>query len=414
LTQVTNGVNGAYTRWEYGGDWRDIYTYSTIQEGAGEAWTITSRDGAGRTWATIAGLPNSTGGYRIQWQAYDNMGRMIHQTNPTETNASWVGVAEDAAGWVYSYQSYDWKGRRTVTTNQDGTTKTASYGGCGCAGGEVVTLTDEVGRKQKIYSDVLGRTAKAEAYNWNGTTVYSATVNTYNARDQVMQTRQYAGTEGSGTYQDTTMGYDGYGRLNSKHVPEQNAGTATTYSYNTDDTVQSVTDARGATCTYGYNARHQVNTATHTLSGQNTIAVSYAYDGAGNRTAMSDSSGSTSYAYDQLSRMTSETRTFSGLGSYSLSYDYNLAGELKKITDPTNVTINNNYDSIGRMTGITGENNLFGGVSQYASGLTYRAWGGIKGMTYGSNYTLAVNYNARLQQSQFEVAGSPPQSAPQP
>jgi hypothetical protein len=30
-----------------------------------------------------------------------------------------------------------------VTTQQDGTTRTASYEGCGCAGGDVVTLQDE-------------------------------------------------------------------------------------------------------------------------------------------------------------------------------------------------------------------------------------------------------------------------------
>ena len=93
----------------------------------------------------------------------------------------------------------------------------------------MVTLTDEgtidagvaKRRQQKIYSDVLGRTVKTEILNWQNGSVYSATVNTYNARDQVTQVRQYAGPEGSGTYQDTTMTYDGYGRLKTRHVPEQ-------------------------------------------------------------------------------------------------------------------------------------------------------------------------------------------------
>lgn len=61
-----------------------------------------------------------------------------------------------------------------MTINQDGTTKTASYAGCGCAGGEVVTLTDEgtidagvsKKRQQKIYKDVLGRVVKTEILNW--------------------------------------------------------------------------------------------------------------------------------------------------------------------------------------------------------------------------------------------------------
>ena len=95
---------------------------------------------------------------------------------------------------------------------------------------------------------------KTEILNWQGGSVYSATVNTYNARDQVTQVRQYAGAEGSGTYQDTTMTYDGYGRLKTKHVPEQNFGAATTYDYFADDTIHTITDARGASTTYAYNA----------------------------------------------------------------------------------------------------------------------------------------------------------------
>src|SRR5437762_2521206 len=85
------------------------------------------------------------------------------RSNPTETSASntnpysWAATGDDATdGWLYFQQTYDWKGRPLVTTNTDNTFKSASYGGCGCAGGQVVTLTDEVNRKQKIYADVLG------------------------------------------------------------------------------------------------------------------------------------------------------------------------------------------------------------------------------------------------------------------
>jgi YD repeat-containing protein len=114
-------------------------------------------------------------------------------------------------------------------------------------------------------------------------------VNSYNARDQVTQIRQYAGAEGARAYQDTTMGYDGYGRLQSKHVPEQNVGTATTYSYHADDTIQSVTDARGAVVSYVYNGRHLVTNLNYSApSGITTpAAVSYGYDAAGNRVSMS-------------------------------------------------------------------------------------------------------------------------------
>lgn len=35
-------------------------------------------------------------------------------------------------------------------------------------------------------------------------------------------------------------------------MPEQDEGRKTVYAYNDDDTVQSVTDARGAKAVYGY------------------------------------------------------------------------------------------------------------------------------------------------------------------
>jgi YD repeat-containing protein len=45
-----------------------------------------------------------------------------------------------------------------------------------------------------------------------------------------------------------------------------------------------------------------------------TTPVTFAYDAAGNRTAMTDGVGSVRYSYDPLSRLTSETRNFSRLG----------------------------------------------------------------------------------------------------
>jgi len=401
IERVTTQNNGAYTRWIY-----DPYSYvsqfDTIQEGAGERYTVTVWDGAGRVRAEGGSNPGTTGGYWGKFTNYDVMGRMNVGTNPAEINGGWAPVGDDAAGWIVSSQTYDWKSRPLVTTNQDGTQKYAIYGGCGCAGGEVVTLTDEVGRQQKVYSDVVGRQWKSELLNWNGT-VYSTTTNTLNARDQVTLVRQWAGAEnGGGAYQDTTMTFDGYGRLKTKHVPEQNEGTATVYAYNADDTIQSVTDARGASATYSYNNRHLVTAIDYSAPGGITPAsnVTFGYDAAGNRTSMTDGLGSLNYAYNQLSRMTSETRTFTGLGNYTIGYDYNLAGQLKSIIDHTNQTINYGFDSSGRLNNITGTNYS---ITQFINSVGYRAWGAAKQIAYGNGRTASINYNSRLQASHFEI-----------
>ncbi|MFN2491621.1 MAG: hypothetical protein ABR501_01895, partial [Pyrinomonadaceae bacterium] len=207
LNRMTIANNGAYVRYDYGPTYAQ--RYSSVNNVADEAYSFQIFDGVGRTIMSGGSHPGSAGGYSAQATVYDAMGRAVRQSNPTETSGSggqWQASGDDSPqnggnDWVYTQQTYDWKGRPRIRTNTDTTTKEASYSGCGCAGGEVVTLTDEVTidggvpkrRGQKIYSDVLGRTVKTEVLNWQGGSVYATTVNTYNARDQLTLVRQFQG-----------------------------------------------------------------------------------------------------------------------------------------------------------------------------------------------------------------------------
>ena len=199
-----------------------------------------------------------------------------------------------------------------------------SYGGCGCAGGEVTTTRDERGRRKRYTKDVLGRLVRVQELNWlEHQGVYSTTQYPYNGRDQLTQINQ-AG-------QVRTFTYDGHGRLWQRTTPEQ--GT-TSYTYNSDDLPQTIQDARQATTTYSYNNRHLVTALSYGVPAgvAATPNVTYSYDAAGNRTGMTDGLGSLSYSYDQLSRLISETRTFNGLGAYTLSYQYNVGGAVTQVT----------------------------------------------------------------------------------
>ena len=421
LQRVTTTNNNAYKRFWYG----DVFTasYATVNNATDESYSIQTFDGLGRPLTAASNHPGSTGGYKAQLNVYDLMGRIKKTSNPAETTSGWVPAGDDAAGWLYSQQTYDWQGRPLVTTHPNGTTKEASYAGCGCAGTAVVTLTDEgtihagiaKRRQQKIHSDVLGRTVKTEILNWdgqgpNGTggSVYSATVNTYNARDQITQVRVYAGPEGSGTYQDTITTFDGHGRLKTRRTPEQTADTV--WTYNADDTVNSITDARGASQTFGYNSRHLITSISYAVPGGSGISVpasvTFEYDAAGNRTKMTDGFGNHTYGYDQLSRLTSETRTFTGLtGSFAIGYGYNLANQLTSLSEPTQfgATFSYVYDTGGRLTSVNGS--AFAGVTSYASNAQYRAWGTLKHLNYGNSKVVDVTYNSRLQAVTFNTPG---------
>jgi len=283
IQQVTTQNNNAYTRYIYGPTYTQ--SLSTVNNLADEAYTGQFSDGLGRTVAVTHNHPGSQGGYNAVITVYDKMGRAVQQSNPTEITGAGVPTGDDS-GYQYNPPStFDWKGRPLRIYNMDGTYKEASYDGCGCAGGEVVTIEDEMDRQQKVYSDVLGRQLKTEMWTWpdgnKNRSVYSTTTNNFNARDQVTLVRQWVGAEnGGGAYQDRTMAYDGYGRFLSKHVPEQrdqsNNPTSTTYSYNPDDTINTMSDGRGAAASYMYNNnRYLVNEIHYS---DPTLNVAFNYD----------------------------------------------------------------------------------------------------------------------------------------
>jgi RHS repeat-associated protein len=402
LSQITNTVNGAYTRFVYSPSRMWIEQFATVQDGAGEAFSIQVFDGAGRVRAAAHDHPTGTSGstpYSGAFTVYDNMGRVARQSNAAETNSSveisaqWVATGDDGTtGWLYTTQSYDWKGRPTVTTNTDGTQQVLTYGGCGCAGGEVTTTRDEAGRQRRATADTLGRLGSVEELAWDGS-VYSTTTYGYDTLDHLTSINQQG--------QVRSFGFDGYGRLQTRTTPEQGV---TTYSYFADDNIQTVTDARGASSTFTHNGRHLVTAINYGVPAgvAATSNVSFSYDAAGNRTSMTDGLGSVSYAYDQLSRLTSETRTFTGFNPLTLNYSYNLSGELTSVTNPWGAQVGYAYDKIGEMTGVSGSG--YAGVSTYSSGITYRAFGAIKSLTYGNGLTLSTAYDNRLRLTTLAVS----------
>ena len=423
MTKSKNVVTGAYTRYVYdpGHNW--VQTWTTVND-ATETAVLSLLDGASRERQRVDEHPGSLGTLSSWYRVYDVMGRVIEQSNPTEINGQancgqqgqpscWAPTGDDTT-YVYTRQDYDWNHRPTVTYNQDynastnpNSKRTISYTGCGCAGGLVTTVTDEMGRQQKAYTDFLGRTFKTEIMN--GAAVYSSAITTFNVRDQVTQVQELANASGVSQYSYFT--YDGYGRLATSKKPIETA--ANSYQYNADDTLYSMTDARQAVTTYGYNARHLVTSMSYTVGSSGataTSSVTFQYNELGQRTVMNDGPGIVNYEYDQLGRMTSETRTFDLAGApttpFRITYGaYNLIGQVKKIKDPFNDEVNYSYDKTGRLANIIGAT-TFAGIANYPylSTVSYRAWGGLKdARTYDArmrvtsvNGYFAVNYQYDL------------------
>lgn len=438
-----NATEQSYVRYEFPSNGVQSKVYAPIVDVDGdgniaedEVYSESWSDGAGRVLRSRTEHPGSTGGWASTFVEYDILGRVKRQSVPTETDSSFTPAGDDSAGPLWTYQKYDWKGRVIRKINTDGVDQTAlndsdiliSYEGCGCAGGQVTTIegelvprTDTTGnarRKQKVYEDILGRAFKTETFEWDGTTVYSTVTQSFNGRDQVLRTRQYAGSTSSSTYQDTTATFDGHGRLYQSHRPEQrdpsNNLKYTTYNYNPDDSIQSVTDGRGAVTNLEYNSRGLLTEKSWTVPQGSGIAdpadVMFAYDNLGNRTQMTDAMGTQTYTYDPLSRMTSETRDFTDTladepssGVYRIEYTYTLGGNLKTLKDPWNQQFSYSHDSLGRLQSVVSSAS-FDGLTNYAQSPVYNARGQLTGVSYGNGVSMSVTgFNAKLQATGIEI-----------
>ncbi len=81
-------------------------------------------------------------------------------------------------------------------------------------------------------------------------------------------------------------------------------------------------------------------------------AVTYAYDGNGNRVSMTDQRGTTIYQYDRENRLTA-VLTPRGANFIAVHYGYDKAGRLTSLATPDGRTVLYQYDADGRMTRVT-------------------------------------------------------------
>jgi len=391
IVRTKNDSTAAERRWVYSATGLAYATFSRPNADLEEIQSYTVLDGAGRVRATALDLPGSQGGYSGSYFVYDSMGQTVRRSNPTEMTATWNAAGDDGEGWVWNRQEYDWKGRPTISLNPDGSKREAAYGGCGCAGGEVVTLTDEAGRSRRQSKDTLGRLAKVEELNWDES-VYSTTEYSYNALDQMVGSKQ------SG--QIRKWEFDGFGRISAEITPEQGR---TQYEYYPDSSLRMIRDARGAARNFAYDSRGNLREVSFSAPADvvPTDALTYGYDSEDRVKWMQDGSGRTDYEYDPQGHLRNETKRFKELPklAYTLLYEYSPTGGIKSVNTSWGEKISYQYDHHGRLESV------FEGNTSLISENQYRAWGGIKAARYGNGRSLAVQYDERLRIINRDVKG---------
>ena len=324
VTSISDSV-GSYMKMYYDADGNVVssingngetasFTYDS--EGNCSSKTITRR--------TESGVESLTEQY--SYDVYGNVIQIIYADGSvTSMEYDSVGnmtAAVDAKGRRTSYE-YDLFGNLVKITYCDNTTETFEYD----AEGRNTKATDRLGRSVEMTYDAVGNLI-SKIYP-NGSQVSY----TYDAKYRLVSV---TGANGGVTRYE-------YDVLDRNMAIIDALGNRTEFGYGaTNGQLETMTDAKGNTYTYGYD----LNGNRTSVTMPDGTSVTTDYDARGRVISQADQHGyTTKYSYDGADRLTSVTDALGNVWSY----EYNSVGELVSITDANGNVTRYEYDNAGRV-----------------------------------------------------------------
>jgi RHS repeat-associated protein len=177
----------------------------------------------------------------------------------------------------------------------------------------------------------------------------------------------------------TRYDYDALARPSAVTDP---LGRVTHYGYDPAGNETSMTDAEGQLTTKTYDADNELTSISYS-DGKTPDVKDIAYNADGERTAMTDGSGTSTFAYDSLNRMTSST---DGAGA-TVDYEYDLVGHPTKLTYPNGKSVTRDYNAAGSLTSVT---DWLGHTTSFA----YDADANETGAQYPNSVNASTVYDA--------------------
>lgn len=297
--------------------------------------------------------------------------------------------------WQYMFDQY---GNRTSSTDPLGNQTTYAYdlaghmtskvaprgnvSGCSCALTYTSTYTYWPSGALHVSTDPLGHTT---------TEVLDADGNLQSETDGDGHVTQY----GYDLDDERTSEIDGYGTSQARTIQTVYDGDG-----NVQKQINALTPPQ--TTTYAYDAQNHLTSVTDPLNRQTT----YAYDAAGNSVSMTDAGGEvTAYMYDAADEVVSVTYQTAQPGNVSYSYQadgkrlsmidgtgttteqYDSLGRVVQVTNGANATVGYGYDLAGNLTSI----NYPGGVGAVTR--TYYANGWLHTISDWLGHTTTFNFD---------------------
>ncbi|HEX9985428.1 MAG TPA: RHS repeat-associated core domain-containing protein [Thermoanaerobaculia bacterium] len=297
---------------------------------------------------------------------YDTWGYLASSTNALGETTRFV---HDAAG------------RRLSETNAAGESTSFFYDGrdnvrrVSNAFGDTQTFYDGFGRKTQVID------AEGRATTWLYDDTRNALWKTIDAKGGTVELLRdfYAGNvvevrDPKG--HATNFTYDDFNRRTSETDAN---GRTTRIEYFPSGRIARSIDAAQAATTYEYDYPGQLTRVNY----PDGAVAQFAYDGVGNRTSMTDWTGTTNWTYDELDRVRRVTRTS---WAVPLDYVYDDAGNLSSIVYEDAKPVRYRYDRANRLISV---------IDWQGRTTTYRydLAGRIAGYTYPNGVAAAQTYD---------------------
>ena len=302
---------------------------------------------------------------------YDARNRLTTETQPSGGGtttyaydaASRPSSLTDPAGNVTSY-GYDAANRVTTETDPRGKVTTYAYD----VVGNLTQKTDRDGRVTQYGYDADNRPTTE---TWVGSSPAETIITAYDAAGRLI---------GAGdAHSQYTYTYDAANRPTT--VDDQGTPglprVVLTSSYDNAGNRTSLSDGKGGLTSSTYDVRDELTGLSQSGTGVAPKLVNFAYDPAGNLTALtrySDLAGTTTvlasaYSYDMANRLTTlthETALWGGATVASYAYTLDAANRLTSESrtwagGASNDTLGYAYTDNGQLTGVTHSNSSFSG-----------------------------------------------------
>jgi YD repeat-containing protein len=387
VTQATdpNGVIMAFTY-----DPRGRVTSITLNPPAGPSRTTTNTyDGVGQL-LTVT----TADGIRLEY-TYD----AAHDLRSIEDNLqNRVEYAFDARGNRITEKTRDPDGVlvRTIEQSYDSRNRLEQVNTAGSttqiindAVGNLVSQTDPNANPPTNHSyDGLDRLIET-LDSLSGVTGYD-----YDVNDRI--TRVSAPNDATTQYL-----YDDLGNVLEERSPDR--GTLT-YSYDKAGNLESLTDARGVTAAFTYDALNRIILIDYPGTEED---IRYTYDtcenGIGRLCVVQDESGTTGFSYDAYGNVIEQVHTELGV-DYRTAYTFDAGDRVRTITYPDGRVVTYTRDVIGRIVQVT--TSINGETKTLLENVGYRADGLVTGQTFGNGLAESRLYDQQGRLTSQFVGGA--------